>query len=1129
MNKSGLKKFATNIRIELLSLVKTKVDYFLKLDISNLPIEFKSYESSIKEIKNRCTSDEKLDKSKYEDFIEEVSYIWFNRLVALRFMDVNDITDTKVISPLDGHTIPAIFTEAKSGNISDDLNIDKTQFFNILDKKVESKDSDNECYKMLFISTCNYYSSIMPFMFESIADYTELLLPDDLLSANSIRNKVIDGMSEEDCSDIEVIGWLYQFYISEKKDDVFEKLKKNVKITPSNIPAATQLFTPHWIVKYMVENSLGKLWMLNHPNSSLKNSMKYYIDEDTPTTTFLKISKPQELTLIDPCCGSGHVLTYAFDLLTLIYEEEGFSKSEIPTLILENNLFGCDIDKRASTLANFALTMKARLYHRRFFKNPTKANIIELQEFGTQEFKGIKNFGSLLAPKDIQSFDDGIFSQSNAQYDLQLKILTSTYSCVVTNPPYMGGKGMNAELGDFVKKNYPDGKFDMFAVFIERGLELTKVDGFMAQITMQSWMFLSSFEKLRVKIIENYKIDSLVDMGWHAFGNPSYPSTAFTLLKNNKKSENGTYIRLTDYKDSDSKEQGFFKSENRYEAKQDDFEKIPGSPIAYWVYKKMYEAFIGNEVISKLSPPKTGMTTGDDNRFLRQWYEVSINNTFFLAKSLIEANDSGKKWFPYNKGGVADRWFGHQNILINWESDGGEIKEWVVNNPNDPKTTSWSRRIFNSEFFFKEGATWTLLNSGNGLNMRYLPHGFIMNVNGPSLFPNTKKNLLNILGFLNSNISIEMMKAISPTLANNPGDISKLPIIFPKQESTKQQIDTLTQECIDISKEEWDSRETSWDFTKNELLKHKSDSKIETAYNNYCSYWREKFYKLHANEEELNRLFIDIYELNDELTPDVDLKDITILKSESIINDNNELEFKADEIMKQFISYAVGVMFGRYSLDSDGLVVANLNQDYPKDTTFEIDDDNVIPVLEDDYFSDDIASRIINFVKTTFGAQNLSENINFIEKCLGKTIRAYMVKDFYEDHIKRYKKRPIYWMVSSTKKGFMSLSYMHRYTNDLFARVQNNYLREYITKLEGTKDILKQIIVDESASSKDKKDADKKIKDIENKLKELISFDRDVLTSYAQNRVDIDLDDGVKVNYNKFKEVLYPIKGLDKE
>jgi hypothetical protein len=512
MNKTVLKKFATGIRVELINLVKTKVDYFLKLDINNLPIEYKAHQNSIKEITNRCFRDAKIDKSKYEDFIEEVAYIWFNRLVALRFMDVNEITETKVISPLEGHTVPQLLTEAKSGTIDEELKIDRDRFFALLDKKIESRDSDNECYRMLFISTCNNYSKLMPFMFESIADYTELLLPDDLLSLNSVRARVISGMNEDDCTDIEVIGWLYQFYISEKKDDVFEKLKKNVKITPSNIPAATQLFTPHWIVKYMVENSLGKLWMLNHPNSSLKNSMKYYIDEDTPTDTFLKISTPQELTLIDPCCGSGHVLTYAFDLLTLIYEEEGYSKSEIPTLILENNLFGCDIDKRASTLANFALTMKARLYHRRFFKKPTNANIIELQEFGTQEFKGIKNFGSLLAPKDIQSFDDGIFSQNNAQYDLQLKILTSTYSCVVTNPPYMGGKGMNAELGDFVKKNYPDSKSDLFAVFMERGFEITKDLGYMAMITMQSWMFLSSYEKMREKLLKNYSISTMAHL-----------------------------------------------------------------------------------------------------------------------------------------------------------------------------------------------------------------------------------------------------------------------------------------------------------------------------------------------------------------------------------------------------------------------------------------------------------------------------------------------------------------------------------------------------------------------------------------------------------------------------------------
>ena len=571
----------------------------------------------------------------------------------------------------------------------------------------------------------------------------------------------------------------------------------------------------------------------------------------------------------------------------------------------------------------------------------------------------------------------------------------------------------------------------------------------------------------------------------------------------------------TYYKDSDSKEQGFFKSENRYEAKQDDFAKIPGSPIAYWVSDRIKDIFDYDIKMKDVSPARIGMMTTDNERFIRNWNEIDFLKLGLNFCSRHDAEKSTFKWFPYNKGGEFRKWYGNYDLVVNWELGGQEII--------DNGMTSFRGK----DFYFKEGITWSFVSSSN-FGVRYTRKGSIFDIGGSSSFPK-KSDLFFITAFMTSKITFNLLKIIAPTINFQGGNINSLPIIFPKQESTKQTIDSLTQECIDISKEDWDSRETSWDFSKNELLKHKSDSKIETAYNNYCSYWKEKFYKLHANEEKLNRLFIDIYELNDELTPDVDLKDITILKSESIINDNKKLEFKADEIMKQFISYAVGVMFGRYSLDSDGLVVANLNQDYPKDTTFEIDDDNVIPVLEDDYFSDDIASRIINFVKTTFGIESLSENINFIEKCLGKTIRAYMVKDFYEDHIKRYKKRPIYWMVSSPKKGFMSLSYMHRYTNDLFARVQNNYLREYITKLEGTKDILKQIIVDESASSKDKKDADKKIKDIENKLKELISFDRDVLTSFAQNRVDIDLDDGVKVNYNKFKDVLYVIKGLDKE
>ncbi|MGJ0456977.1 BREX-1 system adenine-specific DNA-methyltransferase PglX [Aliarcobacter cryaerophilus] len=1112
MNKSGLKKFATNIRIELLSLVKTKVDYFLKLDISNLPIEFKSYESSIKEIKNRCTSDEKVDKSRYEDFIEEVSYTWFNRLVALRFMDVNDITETKVISPLDGHTIPAIFTEAKAGNISDDLNIDKTQFFNILDKKVESKDSDNECYKMLFISTCNYYSSIMPFMFESIADYTELLLPDDLLSANSIRTKVIEEMEKEDCSDVEVIGWLYQFYISEKKDEVIQAKKK---YKTSEIPFASQLFTPDWLVQYITDNTLGQLWMENNPNSSLVEHMKYYVKRDTQSNSNIKV---EDIKVIDPCCGSAHILVYAFDLLVKMYEEEGYSKSSIPKLILEKNLYGCDIDKRAAMLANFALTMKATLYHKRFLKNPVKPNVIVLEEYGDERFKGIKNYGSLVRISEDNSYNDGIFSQTTDEYNLQVKILTDKFDCVITNPPYINSSYMNDELKQFVSNNYPNTKSDLFAAFMERVPEITKDNGYMGFVTPFVWMFIKSYEWLREFILNNTTITNLVQLEYNAFGPAVVPVCSFT-IKNSVEDGVGKYIRLSDFKGIDNQPLKTLEAINYttnylYISDQKNFARIPDSPIVYWVSEKLLKSF-EHSLIKSLGEPKKGMVTANNDKYLRMWHEIAKDTLGLNIKSLEQAKNSSYTWFPYNKGGEYRKWYGNIEYCINWRNGGEDLY-------NEKK---FSDR--NVNYSFTQGLTWTVVTNSN-FSIRLQKQGFMLDAAAGVIY-NIDKSLVNyLLAALNTKILNECIKFIAPTLNNQSGDIAKLPIVQ-GSDTDKKTIDHFVEDILLINEEEWDSRETSWDFTKNELLKYKSDSKIETAYNNYCSYWREKFYKLHANEEELNRLFIDIYELGDELTPDVALKDITILKSESIINDNNELEFKADEIMKQFISYAVGVMFGRYSLDSDGLVVANLNQDYPKDSTFEIDDDNVIPVLEDDYFSDDIASRVINFVKTTFGAQNLSENINFIEKCLGKTIRAYMVKDFYEDHIKRYKKRPIYWMVSSPKKGFMSLSYMHRYTNDLFARVQNNYLREYITKLEGTKDILKQIIVDESASSKDKKDADKKIKDIENKLKELISFDRDVLTSFAQNRVDIDLDDGVKVNYNKFKDVLYVIKGLDKE
>jgi hypothetical protein len=584
-----------------------------------------------------------------------------------------------------------------------------------------------------------------------------------------------------------------------------------------------------------------------------------------------------------------------------------------------------------------------------------------------------------------------------------------------------------------------------------------------------------------------------------------------------------TFIRLTDYRDSDTKEQQFTNPSNRHIANQNDFSKIPGSPIAYWVSDRVKEIFEKSKKIKDFSIPKQGMATSDNNRFLKFWNEVDLAKIGLLYPNREEAKLSGLKWFPYNKGGETRKWYGNFEYVVNWENDGKEIKDF-----RDYKNSTLSSNmgVAGLTDIFKHSVSWSKV-STSGLALRYYPQGCLFDVAGCCIF-STNANNIYFMSLLNSKLESPLISSISPTVNFEAGQLAEVPIIFSNSDQIRQTIDTLTQQNIDISKEEWDSRETSWDFCVNELIRHKTDDgKISSAYQTYCDCWREKFMQLHANEVELNRLFIDIYELQDELTPDVDLGDITILKQESKIVDG-ELVFQADEIMKQFVSYGVGCMFGRYSLDQEGLVVANMGQEIPASCTFEIDADNVIPVLEDDYFTDDIASRFIEFVKVAFGADHHAENIRFIEDALGTTIRKYFVKGFYEDHIKRYKKRPIYWMVSSPKKSFNALIYMHRYQDDIFARIQNNYLREYISKLEASSHTATTIANDESNSSADRKKAIKEIDDIAKKLDEIIKFDRDKLTQFAQSRTPIDLDDGVKVNYCKFEEILYPISGLCK-
>lgn len=585
-----------------------------------------------------------------------------------------------------------------------------------------------------------------------------------------------------------------------------------------------------------------------------------------------------------------------------------------------------------------------------------------------------------------------------------------------------------------------------------------------------------------------------------------------------------TFIRLTDYKSSDEKEQEFFKAENRYVAKQEDFEKIPGSPISYWVSPNVIKLIDSKNSFNKYANPRRCLATGNDDLYVRNWYEVQIYNIHFFAKNIVEAIKSEKKWFPFQKGGEFRKWYGNKDLIVNWFNDGQDIKN------NQSNAT-----LRNLDYSFLNSLTWSYLKQKK-INVRYSGIGNIFSGAGGGVFVDDE-NMIFILGLVNTNMMNYIFESLFGKVNTyESGTLNKLPIIFPKQESIKQQIDVLTQQCIDISKEEWDSRETSWDFTSNALLKHKIDGSLEKAYEGYCAYWAEKFNTLHGNEEELNRLFIEIYELQDELTPDVALGDITILKNEATIEDG-KLVFRADEIIKQFISYGVGVLFGRYSLDHEGLHVANMHQTLVdanasfniSSPSFEADEDNIIPVLEDDYFKDDITARFIQFVKVAFGEESLHVNVRFIENALGMSLRKYFVKGFYEDHIKRYKKRPIYWMVSSPKKGFMSLSYMHRYESDLFGRVRNSYLGEYITKLEAHKESLEHTLNSSSATDKDKKDADKRIKEIEVKLKELIAFDREKMMHFAQQHTDIDLDDGVKVNYTKFQDILFPIAGLSDE
>lgn len=1171
IDTAKLKKFAELARRNLIEQTSAKLKLVLTDSSAarrESPEAIKKLESAINEFGN-------------EQVIERVAYIWFNRFCALRFMDVNRYTRIGVVSPTEGQFQPEILAEAKMGHMDEDMVPDKTrqQIFALLDGKVPSRDPQSEAYRLLVVAACNFWNKAMPFLFQYIEDYTELLMPDDLLSENSILSHTRDAMTMEACEDVEIIGWLYQFYISEKKAEVFNGLKKNKKITPENIPAATQLFTPHWIVRYLVENSLGRLWLLNRPNSKLAEQMDYYIRSEQQETDFLEINKPEDIKICDPACGSGHMLTYAFDLLYAIYEEEGYEPADIPEKILKYNLYGIEIDERAGELAAFALTMKARAKHRRFFNKDIKPNICVLENVHFEEnelneymgfighdiftapfkttirqFEEADNFGSLIRPEVSEV--GGIFKilaskdlsnqlflsythQKTLQALKQADYLSPKYHVLIANPPYMGGKGMNGRLASWIKDHYPDSKSDIFSAFIERGLELVFKNGLSAMVTMESWMFLTSFEKLRTKLLDIATIQSMVHMPYLGKGGTSmginFGTTAFVAENVSRPSYAGQYSCVRYYETDVNGIPNEFptKNERWTTASAEDFKKIPGNQIAYWLGKTAADAFSGKP-IGDILKFKQGIATSDNERFLRFWHEVNFGSFDLSCANPKELKESSRKWFPYNKGGAFRKWFGNNEIVVDWENNGEEMKAFTATLSQGTHV-----RLKSREYYCLPSLTYTALSSGS-FGCRISDSGFLFDTKGSCVF-GSYNELLIYSGLLNSKISKVFLDFLCPTLDYSMVGIKQIPVLQGIQFGNFD----FVKDCAELSRNDWNSYETSWGFTSQSLLN--SDYHQPTliaAYQKLRAHWHSMMLKMQHLEEENNRIFIDAYGMQDELTPEVSLKEITLTCNPHYryggkkTTEELEEQLLADTL-QEFISYAVGCMFGRYSLEQPGLILANQGEtieDYLKlvpEPSFPADEDNVIPMLDGDWFTDDIAERFRQFLRITFGEENYEENIKFVEHGLNiknkrnYSIRDYFLTEFYNDHLKRYKKRPIYWLFSSPKGSFNALIYMHRYRPDTASVVLNDYLREFRTKLASQKKHLEAVSITASSSQAEKTKALKEIEKIAKTIAELEDYERDVLYPLATQQVEIDLDDGVKVNYPKFGTALKKIAGLE--
>ena len=1216
MDKNAIKKYAVWARQEMIDRVRHKAAQYGITDSAIIPADAISIDGVLLSpvvVEQRKALIQQINVKGYQEVIEEVAYTWFNRFIALRFMEVNGYLPSRV----------RVFTDAENGFHPQilaeaiDLELDGLDMEKVY--ALKNANEEEALYKYLLITQCNALNPILPGMFQKIADYTELLLPDNLLRDGSVIQRMIEWIPEKDWQDqVQIIGWLYQYYNSEKKDNVFAALKKNVKITKENIPAATQLFTPDWIVRYMVENSLGRLWVEGHPNDELKANWKYYLEEaEQEPDVQIQLAeirkeyaqlKPQDIKVIDPCCGSGHILVYMFDVLMQIYQSYGYTQREAARSIVAHNLYGLDIDERAAQLSYFAVMMKARQYDRKFLRyededgnlhvlQPNVYAICEsndirrgaLKYFGCSmsdmernlaieqindlldAMQDAKEYGSILTIKDYNwellyrfvstvdfdgqlDFDAGNLEETKEKLWRLVEIaamLAQKYDVVVTNPPYMNVNGMNGKLGEFIKKNYPETKSDLSTVFMEKAFSICTSNGYMAMINIPVWMFITSYTGLRENIIQSKSIANLLHLGRGIFGS-DFGTTAFVIqnteIRHKQSKFYKLYFRQGEVNSVEEKEKMFFDRVGEYISSQDFFDIIPDSPIAYWASKELLNDFNQGKSASEYASPKQGMSTCDVNRFTRYWFEVVSYDTNIFDKTNI------KKWIRYNKGGNFRKWYGNREYVVYWGENGDSL-------------SSNGALLRNRDVYFQPFLAWTKISSA-GTGFRKFEDYFLFDGAGGSLFNKNcgiESNYL--LGMLNSKVNTLILNLISPTLNFNENHIGSIPILKCEDQKVIENISNIVNHAADLSKLDWDAFETSWDFQIHPLLQYAALTPqrvaqeeengylpmngIADAYRHWEQACDDRFYQLKANEEELNRIFIDIYGLQDELTPEVGEKDVTVRKAD-LTRD-----------VKSLISYAVGCMFGRYSLNRQGLVYAGgdweqtyhrnvlvdeggnaisfggnritVDKNYQinvdgqwQDCTYSPEADNIIPICDDEYFEDDIVGRFVTFIETVYGKNTLEENLKFIANALGgkgqprDVIRSYFLNDFFNDHCKIYQKRPIYWQFDSGKKnGFKALIYLHRYQPDTIARIRTDYVHEqqsrYRTAIAG----LEQRIA--GAATAERVKLTKQLKKLQDQAEELHGYEEKI-HHLADQMIAIDLDDGVKKNYEIFQDVLAKIK-----